>query len=127
VIADEWLVRLVRRLPAALSHLERERGLHPYLRRQGQERFVRAAERGLASSPLRWPRGEASRPRRHVSAERLARLKAWRLTAGERLGLEPDLLLPLEALKRLAAEIPSIACSPRSPCGAGSVRRLRTN
>ena len=78
------------------------------LRGARQARFFQAANDALQLPPPKWPSRPASRPRQRLSktqAKHAAELKQRRRRAAIELGIDEDLILPRNALERIAAEI----------------------
>ncbi len=106
VMSDEVLLRLAERPPSGEAELASGRGLHPYLRGKGGRRIVEAIKRAGGRRPLRWPRKRREGKRLNLSPGLLEELKAWRIAKAESSGLDPDLVIPMVALKRLAGRQP---------------------
>ena len=102
VIPDHALVGLVERPPKKASAMKGMRGIHPHCRGAGAKAIVDAIERGRVGKRLEWPKKKRLGKRLHQTPRLLAKLKEWRQWAALREGLEPDLIMPLIALKRLA-------------------------
>jgi ribonuclease D len=104
VMPDGVLVHLAERPPKNALALKRMRGMHPHCRTQAAHRILDAIARGRRGRPLEWPRKKKSKGKRlQQSRELLDRLKAWRTETAGREGLDPSLVMPLIALKRLSA------------------------
>jgi len=104
VIPDGLLVRLAERPPKDSAAVRGIRGMHPHCRTRAAQRIVEAVERGRRGRPLQWPKKKREKGRRlHQSRELLDSLKAWRAETARREGLDPALVMPLIALKRLSA------------------------
>ena len=103
VIPDGLLVHLAERPPRNASAMKNVRGMHPHCRTQAAHRILDAIARGRQGRPLVWPRKKTKGKRLHQSRELLDSLKAWRTEVAGREGLDPALVMPLIALKRLSA------------------------
>ncbi|MBI4330754.1 MAG: HRDC domain-containing protein [Chloroflexi bacterium] len=99
VIPDNALISLVTSPTAALSEV-------PGLGQPGLQRFghglQQALREGLAAPPIRRPRPATDGRMSREQVQRLGRLKAWRLSLGDTLSLDPPLLWPTASLERLA-------------------------
>lgn len=104
VIPDGLLVHLAERPPRNPSALRRMRGMHPHCRTAAGGKILDAIARGRRGRPIEWPRKKREKGKRlHQSRELLDSLKAWRTEVAGREGLDPSLVMPLIALKRLSA------------------------
>ena len=83
------------------------KGLGRYGRRPGVSKLRSAIQEGMEADPVRPPRKAPVRERlspskRREVGERMNRLKQWRKSLGDELGLDPSLLWPTASLTRLA-------------------------
>ncbi len=113
VASAEALIRMALNPPRTKEDISRVRALHPLLRKDGAQRLLSAIEAGSMAQIPEWPR-KRSGPRRHESMEMLDALKCWRLKAAKTERIDADLILPLEAMKRLSAGLPlvKVLCEP---------------
>lgn len=103
LMGDGVLVKIAQHPPRDAAGFARMKGMHPHCRGEGARVLFDAVLRGKKRKPLAWPRKPHGGRRLHTSRELLTELKTWRTSVAEREGLDPDLILPLHALKRLAA------------------------
>jgi ribonuclease D len=99
VVPDAALVSLAMSPTATLSNV-------PGLGQTGLQRFGRGLQQairdGLAAPPIRRPPRVAAERLSHEQIQRLRHLKAWRVSLGATLSLDPSLLWPTASLERLA-------------------------
>ena len=96
---DTALISLATCPIAALSEV-------PGLGQTGLQRFghglQQALREGLGAPPVRWPPPTSDDLMSREQVQRLGRLKAWRVSLGAVLSLDPSLLWPTASLERLA-------------------------
>lgn len=82
------------------------KGLGQQTRRRLGTSINHAVKTGLEAEPRKRPPGRSPfRPRPLAQeAERLNKLKEWRISEGEKLSMDPSLLWPMRSLERLARE-----------------------
>ena len=109
VLGNESLVRLARERPRDAAGILAIPGCGPSVVRRSGEAIREAIARGEAVPEAELPvPPRAPRPVIPPPVQRRAEaLRAWRVGASERLGLEPGLLLPQRLIDRLAAEPPA--------------------
>jgi ribonuclease D len=99
VIHNTDLISLANNPTAALSGF-------PGLGQTGLQRFghslQQALREGLAAPPIRRPPPNTDEKMSREEFQRLGRLKAWRVSLGTTLSLDPSLLWPTASLERLA-------------------------
>lgn len=99
VIPDTALISLATNPTAALSEV-------PGLGQTGLQRFGRGLQQtlreGLAAPPIRKPPPMTDERMSREEVQRLGRLKAWRVSLGTTLSLDPSLLWPTASLERIA-------------------------
>jgi ribonuclease D len=99
VVPDVALVSLAMSPTATLSNV-------PGLGQTGLQRFGRGLQQairdGLAAPPIHRPPPVAAERLSHEQIQRLTHLKAWRVSLGATLSLDPSLLWPTASLERLA-------------------------
>ena len=80
------------------------KGLGHQTRRRLGTAISHAVKTGLGGGPLKRPPGRMPfRPRPTApEADRLTKLKEWRIAEGEKLSMDPSLLWPMRSLERLA-------------------------
>ncbi|MFA5812726.1 MAG: HRDC domain-containing protein [bacterium] len=105
VISNEALIRFALHAPRSEGDLVRAKGLHPYCRQKGRGRILETIAHGMKAQPPKWPRGSRVQ-RRQESPELLDALKSWRKGVAAEEGVDPDLVIPVHALKRLSAGEP---------------------
>ncbi|MGH7361948.1 MAG: HRDC domain-containing protein, partial [Candidatus Methylomirabilales bacterium] len=109
VLGNESLVRLARERPRDAAGILAIPGCGPSVVRRSGEAIREAITRGEAVPEAELP--VLPPPPRPVipppGQRRAEALRAWRVGASERLGLEPGLLLPQRLIDRLAAEPPA--------------------
>ncbi len=118
VIPDRTLVGLAQRPPRDEGAVRSTRGMHPHCRTAAARKILDAIERGRRAKPLQWPRKRHAGRRLHQSPRILDSLKSWRAEVARREEMDADLVMPLAALKRLAAGLP-----PEEVLGEEPVRR----
>lgn len=103
VLSDQTLLNLARFSPATLEDLER---VPAFSRRQIEcygHGILQAIQRGLRNPPLYPTRN--NRPSDEY-LERLERLRNWRKTTANRLGVPSDVVLPRDVMMRLTQNPP---------------------
>ena len=110
-MSDSALVTVSADPAAKLSEVK---GLGRYRRRPGVRKLRNAIQQGLDAEPVRPPKRAPARERlspseRREAGERMKRIKQWRKSLGEELGLDPSLLWPTASLTRLARSPGSLA------------------
>ena len=99
VVPDAALVSLAMSPTATLSNV-------PGLGQTGLQRFGRGLQQairdGLAAPSIHRPPPVAAERLSHEQIQRLTHLKAWRVSLGATLSLDPSLLWPTASLERLA-------------------------
>jgi ribonuclease D len=112
VLPDAALIYLVTSPMAALSEV-------PGLGQIGLQRFGRglqqALQEGLTASPVHRPPPVAAERAGRQQTQRLSRLKAWRVSLGARLSLDPPLLWPTASLERIARTPDNLGIELNSP------------
>lgn len=103
VIPDKTLVGLALRPPRDEGAVRSTRGMHPHCRKSAARRILEAIERGRRARPREWPRKRHAGRRLRQSPELLDSLKSWRNGVARQEGIDADLVMPLAALKSLAA------------------------
>jgi ribonuclease D len=109
VLGNEGLVRLAALGPRDANAILGVPGCTPTVVRRFGEAILEAVARGQAVPDSDLPvRPRVPRPAVPVPVRRRAEgLRAWRIEASERLGLDPGTLLPQRLIDRLAAEPPA--------------------
>jgi ribonuclease D len=103
IMADPVLISLARDRPRTVHELSVRRGMHPECKRRYAERLVGAIALGLASPGIKWPRPKPCERNASYSQAVFDALKAWRADYAKGLEVEPDLILSLNSLRRLAS------------------------
>ncbi len=104
VLHNRELVRIAEILPTRAQDLAR----YPDLKHLARSRYGRAILRVVREAramPPPEPPARSSRPNRDV-AQRYDALRAWRYRVAQSQGVESDIVLPREALRRIAAANP---------------------
>jgi ribonuclease D len=104
VIANRPLVDIALMGPQSADDLKKVEGLSPRQVSRHGERLMQAVRRGLNGKPLYRPANH--RPDERV-LNRLERLRNWRKQAGKNMGVESDVILPRDAMERLAQAGPT--------------------
>lgn len=125
LMADAVLVNLALHPPINAAGFARMKGMHPHCRGGGAGVLADAITRGLERQPLAWPRKAQNGKRLHKSPELFDALRSWRTQISEREGLEPDLVMPMAALKRLAAGEGVAAVLGEEPVKRWQAKRYR--
>lgn len=104
VIRDEMLVDLAVNPPETEERIRRLTGVHPALRsRDVAQGFLKAAAEGSRAPEERHThRGVRTRPE-HGTQDRLKQMQEWRAERGQKLEIEPHLLLANDVLRWAAA------------------------
>jgi ribonuclease D len=105
IISDEALLALAKRSPVQVSDLNGLRGVTPLVRRRIGSDILQAVQAGLEVPEGDRPVPPRGRPRKKSAAaqNRLERLREWRKTRSQELGLDPGVLFPQSTLEALAA------------------------
>jgi len=103
IASDQALVDLARRPPKSPGELKKRRGFHPCLRGAASRSIMKALTTGQRSPRLTWPLSPKRVRRRTVSSDLIDKLKSWRDETARSLDLEPDLILTMDSIKRLAS------------------------
>ncbi len=104
VIANRSLVDIALLGPQTMDDLRKVGGLSPRQLSRHGDRLLQAVRRGLNGKPLHRPANH--RPDEHI-LNRLERLRNWRKQAGKTMGVESDVILPRDAMERLAQAGPT--------------------
>jgi ribonuclease D len=104
VMGDQTLLSIAAQLPRDLESLSSLPGMSVgQVRRHGAQ-LLQAVQRGLQAKPVRPPR--TPRPDNDF-LQRLEALRQWRKTAGQRLEMASDVVLPRDLIYSLAMQNPS--------------------
>lgn len=125
IVGNEAMVKLALLRPRDAAAVATVPGCSATVIRRHGEAILEAVARGAAVPESELPaRPRGQRPSLPAPVRRRAEtLRAWRVGAAERLGLEPGLLLPQRVIDRLATEPPS---DLTGLARADGVRRWRT-
>ena len=93
VFNAETLLDIARYCPGNLSELSKLHGMTPRAVDRHGRQLLSAVRRGLEKEPVQMPR--PVRPN-DAYLNRLERLRSWRKSAGQRLKVESDIILPKE-------------------------------
>lgn len=108
VIADSTLLTLSLVRPATLAELASVRGMTPLLVRRYGAKILSAINRGLQNGPRRLSRPQPSPNHLTGAAQaRYEKIRQWRKEKADARGVEPDVILPKEALYALARRPPA--------------------
>src|SRR4030095_15372311 len=96
IVGDEPLVELAQRRPAEAAGLSKIRGLSSYLKGRRAPDLLAAIRRGEAIAETDLPtRTWTKRPKLVPGySKRVDRIKAWRVDAAKKAGLDPGVVLP---------------------------------
>lgn len=118
IVGDEPLVEIAQRKPRDAHGLAKTRGLSAYLKGRRAPDLLAAIRRGEAVAEHDLPtRTWNQRPKPVPGySRRVDRIKAWRVDAAKKAGLEPGVLLPQRLIERIAidrpADLASLAAVP---------------
>jgi len=108
VIADGTLLTLSLVRPATFAELAGVHGMTPLLVRRYAAKILGAINRGLQNGPRRLNRPQPPSNRLTGAAQaRYEKIRQWRKAKAEARGVEPDVILPKEALYALARQTPA--------------------
>ncbi|MBM3136420.1 MAG: ribonuclease D [Chloroflexi bacterium] len=106
VLSERLLLALSRTRPQDEAALERVPGMTPYLLGRHRRGLLAAIARGQQQpQPWRTPPGRHQRLNEE-ERERLARLREWRQATAAAQGVEPEVIIPRQALFALARQAP---------------------
>jgi len=104
VIGNQSLLEIAMLSPKSTEELKLVKGLSPrQFSRHGQG-LLQAVQRGLSGKPLYRPANHRPDER---TLNRLEHLRNWRKQTGKSLGVESDVVLPRDAMERLAQAGPA--------------------
>ncbi len=103
VINDQTLVEIARESPREISQLSHIHGMNDGQVQRHGARLIEAVGRGLNNPPLSAPR--SPRPNERYM-DRLEALRRWRKAAGQKMGVNSDVILPRDLLYSLAEHNP---------------------
>jgi ribonuclease D len=108
VVGDEPLVEIATRKPKDVGGLSKIRGLSAYIKGRRAPDVLAAVRRGEAVAETDLPtRTWTKRPKPVPGySRRVDRIKAWRVDAAKKAGLEPGVLLPQRLIERIAIDQP---------------------
>ncbi len=116
VIPDTALVALAAKPDAVLREV---RGLGRFAHGKLAAGLREAVARGRSAKPPRRSPRPGNKPLMHPEgtgiSRRLAKLKSWRMTQGDRLSLDPALLWPMKSLQGIAREPETLTAALHSP------------
>lgn len=118
IVGDEPLVTIAHCRPKDASGLSRIRGLSAQLKGRRAPDLLAAIRRGESVAEKDLPtRAWQKRPKPVPGySKRVDRIKAWRVDAAKKAGLEPGVLLPQRLIERIAidrpADLASLAAVP---------------
>ena len=124
VMPDPALVWLAMNPASSLSTVP---GLGQYGLQRFGSGFKQALHEGFIAPPIRRPPSKTEEPMSQDQLRRLGRLKAWRISLGAALSLDPSLLWPMSSLERLAKMPESLGVEIASPDVRGWQRDLFTD
>lgn len=103
VINDETLVDIAHSMPATLDQLRQIQGMSDHQLQRHGPRLLECVSRGLHDPPLYPPRPPRPNDR---YLEKLEALRRWRKTAGLKMGVTSDVILPRDLMAVLAEQEP---------------------
>jgi ribonuclease D len=109
IVGDEPLVDLALHRPQDAQGLGKIRGLSAYLKGRRAPDLLAAIHRGEAVKDEELPtRTWQQRPKPVPGySKRVDRIKAWRVDAAKKVGLEPGVLLPQRLIERISIDRPA--------------------
>ncbi len=109
IVGDEPLVALAAQRPKDARHLAQTRGLSGALKGRYAADLLAAIRRGEAVPDDKLPvRTWTHRPKPVPGySKRVDRIKAWRVDAAKKVGLEPGVLLPQRLIERISIDRPT--------------------
>ncbi|MBV8879415.1 MAG: ribonuclease D [Planctomycetaceae bacterium] len=109
IVGDEPLVALAVQKPKDQRALSQVRGLSGALKGRYAQDLLQAIRRGEAVPDDKLPtRTWSARPKPVIGySKRVDRIKAWRVEAAKKAGLEPGVLLPQRLIERIAIDRPT--------------------
>jgi ribonuclease D len=118
VLSERLLLTLSQTRPQDEAALERVSGMTPYLLGRHRRGILAAIARGQQQPrPWRAPQGRHQRLTEE-ERERLARLREWRQATAAAHGVEPEVIIPRQALFALARQ------APQSPADLAGITDL---
>jgi ribonuclease D len=108
IVGDEPLVEIAQKRPGDAAGLSKIRGLSSYLKGRRAPDLLAAIRRGEAIQSDQLPtRTWTKRPKPVPGySKRVDRIKAWRVDAAKKAGLEPGVLLPQRLIERISIDRP---------------------
>jgi len=108
IVGDEPLVEIAQQRPQEASGLAKIRGLSSYLKGRRAPDLLAAIRRGEAIAEKDLPiRTWTKRPKPVPGySKRVDRIKAWRVDAAKKAGLDPGVLLPQRLIERISIDRP---------------------
>jgi ribonuclease D len=108
IVGDEPLVEIAQKRPPTASGLSKIRGLSSYLKGRRAPDLLGAIRRGEAIAEKDLPtRTWTKRPKPVPGySKRVDRIKAWRVDAAKKAGLDPGVLLPQRLIERISIDRP---------------------
>lgn len=103
IVDDQLLLALALEVPKNLSALSDIAGMTPGLQRRYGQGLLDAVRIGVKAPPAHPPR---QRRIPEEILERFDRLRQWRKQVGERRGLPSDIIMPRDALWKIAQDAP---------------------
>jgi len=104
LIGNRPLVEIALLSPRSIADLKKVTGLSPRQVSRHGERLLHAVRRGLNNKPLHRPANHRPDDR---TLSRLEKLRNWRKQTAKEMGVESDVVLPREAMERLAQAGPT--------------------
>ena len=121
LIANKFLLELVKTPPTNQKQLMAARGLPGWLVRQYGHEIIQAIRHGLSSQVMHEPPPRERIPNRIV--ERYSKLYKWRKKTAARRGVESDVIISKDALWSIARRKPGSAAELQGIPGLGPWRR----
>jgi ribonuclease D len=109
IVGDEPLVEIAQKRPHDGHGLSRIRGLSSYLKGRRAPDLLAAIRRGEGVKEDQLPTRTWNKRPKPVPgySKRVDRIKAWRVDAAKKAGLEPGVLLPQRLIERIAIDRPA--------------------
>ena len=103
IVDDQILLALAQTMPKNPAALSEVAGMTPGLQRRFGQDLLDAVKTGAKAPPARPPRQKRIPD---VVVERYDRLRQWRKQVAERRGLPSDIIMPRDALWKIAQHVP---------------------
>lgn len=106
LIGDKTLIALAKDLPKTIQELQDRAGMHPLCKKRYASRLIEAVKRGCSAPEIKWPRADKAEKRPEYSNALFNKLKEIRAKLAKEYGVDPDLVLSMVSLRRIAGKEP---------------------